>query len=53
MYAFSRHMQCVEMYRFTTVPHPHGHWQLQELLGNTGVLDNKAAYTFAFTGVPQ
>ena len=24
--------QC--MYRFTTLPHPHGHWQLQELLGN-------------------
>ena len=22
------------MYLFTTVPHPHGHWQLQELLGN-------------------
>ena len=21
------------MYLFTTVPHPHGHWQLQELLG--------------------
>ena len=24
----------VMMYLFTTVPHPHGHWQLQELLGN-------------------
>ena len=23
------------MYLFTTVPHPHGHWQLQELLGNS------------------
>ena len=22
------------MYLVTTVPHPHGHWQLQELLGN-------------------
>ena len=22
------------MYLFTTVPHPHGHWQLKELLGN-------------------
>ena len=22
------------MYLLTTVPHPHGHWQLQELLGN-------------------
>ena len=22
------------MYLFTTVPDPHGHWQLQELLGN-------------------
>ena len=22
------------MYLFPTVPHPHGHWQLQELLGN-------------------
>ena len=21
------------MYLFTTVPHPHGHWQLQELFG--------------------
>ena len=26
------------MYLFTTVPHPHGHWQLQELLGNRHVL---------------
>ena len=25
------------MYLFTTVPHPHGHWQLQELLGNEKV----------------
>ena len=25
---------CVCMYLLTTVPHPHGHWQLQELLGN-------------------
>ena len=23
-----------EMCLFATVPHPHGHWQLQELLGN-------------------
>ena len=22
------------MYLLTTLPHPHGHWQLQELLGN-------------------
>ena len=22
------------MYLFTTLPHPQGHWQLQELLGN-------------------
>ena len=22
------------MYMFTTLPHPHGHWQIQELLGN-------------------
>ena len=22
------------MYLFTTVPHPHGHWQPQELFGN-------------------
>ena len=22
------------MYLFTTVQHPHGHWQLRELLGN-------------------
>ena len=27
------------MYLFTTVPHPHGHWQLQELLGNQGRCD--------------
>ena len=26
------------MYLFTTVPHPHGHWQLQELLGNGCVI---------------
>ena len=26
------------MYRITTVPHPHGHWQLQELLGNHSIL---------------
>ena len=25
---------CDLMYLFTTVLHPHGHWQLQELLGN-------------------
>ena len=24
----------VYMYQFTTLPHPHGRWQLQELLGN-------------------
>ena len=24
----------VMMYLFTTVPHPHGHWRLKELLGN-------------------
>ena len=24
----------VYMYLFTTLPHPHGHWQLQGLLGN-------------------
>ena len=23
------------LYLFTTVPHPHGHWQLQELLGKS------------------
>ena len=23
----------VMMHLFTTVPHPHGHWQLQEILG--------------------
>ena len=28
------------MYLFTTVPHPHGHWQLQELLGNQTVTGN-------------
>ena len=28
------------MYLFTTVPHPHGHWQLQELLGNQGHPEN-------------
>ena len=27
-------MMMMTMYLFTTVPHPHGHWQLQELLGN-------------------
>ena len=27
------------MYLFTTVPHPHGHWQLQELLGNREHMD--------------
>ena len=28
------------MYLFTTEPHPHGHWQLQELLGNRNTLVN-------------
>ena len=28
------------MYLFTTVPYPHGHWQLQELLGNTSLRVN-------------
>ena len=28
------------MYPFTTVPHPHGHWQLQELLGNIYYIQN-------------
>ena len=27
-------IQYVCTYLFTTLPHPHGHWQLQELLGN-------------------
>ena len=26
------------MYLFITVPHPHGHWQLQKLLGNNYVV---------------
>ena len=30
------------MYLFTTVPHPHGHWQLQELLGNQYIVFNVA-----------
>ena len=37
----------IYIYLFTTVPHPHGHWQIQELLGNM-----KDVYTtsmFVFT----
>ena len=30
----SREVKLGMMYLATTVPHPHGHWQLQELLGN-------------------
>ena len=30
------------LYLFSTVPHPHGHWQLQALLGNL----NKSVYTY-------
>ena len=26
------------LYLFTTVPHPHGHWQLQEILGDADVI---------------
>ena len=29
-----QHMLAFMMYLFTIVPHPHGHWQLQELRGN-------------------
>ena len=32
------------LYLFTTVPHPHGHWQLQELLGNN-VAVNEVRHT--------
>ena len=31
------------MYLFTTVPHPHGHWQLQELLGNLCMCPTKSS----------
>ena len=34
----------VMMYLFTTVPHPHGHWQLQDLLGNHRITIGAANY---------
>ena len=42
LYHFGSQMKCfldtlmimIMMYLFKTVPHPHGHWQLQEPLGN-------------------
>ena len=37
----------VQMYHFTTVSHPHGHWQLQELLGNPiKQVENKISHSW-------
>ena len=33
-YSKDYRMVYANMYLFTTQPHPHGHWQLEELLGN-------------------
>ena len=38
--AFIPNISSDMMYLFTTVPHPHGYWQLQELLKNIQHLYN-------------
>ena len=43
------------MYLFTTVTHPHGHWQLQELFGNHYVWESLCLgiILFMFTTTDQ
>ena len=46
LFNFDERSTVNDVYLFTTVLHPHGHWQLQELLGNQVVNTTASEYNF-------